>query len=119
MTASRISTNCAQGGLGGSSTLADLNFFLRDAPGGISAHAQQATGSIAGTISDSSGAIVPGASVTISNKSTGAVRSMSTNAEGLFSAPGLEAGEYRMHAERQGFRTVERVPKCRRAALQP
>ena len=73
-----------------------------------SIYAQQATGSITGTVSDSSGAIVPGASVTITNKSTGGDRSLTTNAEGLFSAPGLEAGQYHVRTEHQGFRTVER-----------
>jgi Carboxypeptidase regulatory-like domain len=67
--------------------------------------AQTATGTILGTITDTSGAVIPNASVTITNKSTAAARRLAANSEGLFSAPALLAGDYEVRTEVQGFRT--------------
>ena len=72
------------------------------------AFAQSATGSISGTVNDSTGAIIPNASVTITNKATGVARSMTSNADGLYSAPGLEAGQYQVRSDMKGFKTLER-----------
>ncbi len=70
--------------------------------------AQNATGIITGTVSDESGAVVPNATVTITNKATGITRTTTTNAEGLYSAPALVAGEYEVRVEIQGFKTTVR-----------
>src|SRR5882762_2159922 len=67
--------------------------------------AQTATGTIAGSVTDQSGAVVPTASVIITNKATGSARSLTANSEGLFSAPALPAGDYEVRVEMQGFRT--------------
>lgn len=67
-----------------------------------------ATGTIVGTVSDASGEVVPSASVTVTNKATGTTRSLTTNTEGLFSAPALVAGDYEVRVEVQGFRTEVR-----------
>src|SRR5580692_1230840 len=72
----------------------------------VSAPAQEPTGIISGTITDASGAVVPDATITITNKGTGAARTAVTNAEGLYSAPALLPGEYEVRLERPGFRTV-------------
>jgi hypothetical protein len=69
----------------------------------------QSTGIITGTVSDESGAVIPNATVTITNKATGATRAASTNAEGLYSAPSMEAGEYEVRVEIQGFKTTVRA----------
>jgi hypothetical protein len=61
--------------------------------------AQTATGTILGTVTDSSGAVIPNASVTIANKATGITRTLTTNAAGLFSAPALLAGDYEVRGE--------------------
>ena len=68
----------------------------------------QGTGLITGTVADQSGAMVPGAPITITNKTTGAIRNVSASAEGLYSAPSLPAGDYEVRAEVQGFRTLVR-----------
>jgi hypothetical protein len=68
----------------------------------------QETGIIVGTVADESGAVIPGVTVTITNKATSISRSASTNAEGYYSAPALPAGEYLVKAEAPGFRTLER-----------
>lgn len=70
--------------------------------------AQAPTGIIAGTITDESGAVVPNANLTITNKATGGPRSVATNADGFFSVPALPAGEYEVRAELKGFRTLVR-----------
>ena len=72
-------------------------------------YAQAPTGIITGTLTDESGAVIPNATITVTNKATGVVaRTATTNAEGYFSAPALPAGDYEVKAEAQGFRTVVR-----------
>jgi len=61
-----------------------------------------------GTVADETGAVIPNATITITNKATGVARSATTNAEGYFSAPSLLAGDYQVKAEASGFRTLER-----------
>ncbi len=68
----------------------------------------QSTGVITGTVADESGAVIPNATVSITNKATGAARTVTTNAEGLYSAPSMEAGEYEIRVEVQGFKTAVR-----------
>jgi len=74
----------------------------------VSALAQAPTGTILGAVRDASGAIVPGATVTITNRATNFSRTLITNAEGLYSAPALPPGEYEVRVEMTGFRTVVR-----------
>jgi carboxypeptidase family protein len=65
-------------------------------------------GTITGTVSDATGAVVPSATITITNKATSVVRTLTANAEGLYSAPALVPGDYEVRAEMQGFRTLLR-----------
>ncbi|HYL39093.1 MAG TPA: carboxypeptidase regulatory-like domain-containing protein [Bryobacteraceae bacterium] len=71
-------------------------------------YAQAPTGTILGTVTDSSGAVIPGAAVTITNKATSIVRNLTANAEGLYSAPALPPGQYEVRTEMEGFRTLVR-----------
>jgi hypothetical protein len=73
------------------------------------AYGQAPTGTISGNVKDESGAVVPSATVSITNKATDLNRTITTNAEGLFSAPALVPGEYEVRVEMQGFRTVIRA----------
>ncbi len=68
------------------------------------AQSQAANGSIEGTVSDPQGGVLPGVVVTITNTDTGAERSLVTNELGLFRAPLLPLGSYRVTAELQGFK---------------
>src|SRR5713101_3058778 len=61
-----------------------------------SAEAQKTSGTITGTVTDPSGAAVPGAAVGIVNERTGAARETATNEEGSYSFPELEPGSYRL-----------------------
>src|SRR5262249_22542379 len=71
------------------------------------AQSQLGTGSISGTVSDSSGAVIPGAIVTITNSGTGLVRTLTTGDSGQFTAPALPVGEYVARVEKTGFATLE------------
>jgi hypothetical protein len=72
------------------------------------AYAQSATGEITGTVADSSGAVVAGATVTLTNPATGLVRTQKSNSEGLFSFPALSPGSYTLRAEMTGFQAQVR-----------
>src|ERR1700727_1119409 len=81
--------------------------------------AQAPTGTISGTVTDASGAVVPSASITITNKATGIARVMNANTDGLYSAPSLLPGEYEVKAEMQGFRTTVRAAQVLAASPTP
>lgn len=71
------------------------------------AQSQAVNGTIEGTVSDSSGGVLPGVTVTITNTDTGAERAVVTNEKGLYRAPLLQLGNYRVIAELQGFKKFE------------
>jgi hypothetical protein len=59
--------------------------------------------SLGGTVTDPSGAVIPGATVTATNASTGVVSTSVTNAAGVYSFPRLLFGSYTVKAEQKGF----------------
>src|SRR5687767_8600188 len=63
---------------------------------------------VQGLVTDPSAAAVPGVTVTITNVATGIVSVAQTNEQGLFSAPFLAVGTYRVVAEKTGFSPVTR-----------
>src|SRR5262245_12546464 len=65
------------------------------------AAAQEARGTITGTVRDTSGGVIPGATVTITNKDMGTTISIVTNEVGFFQAPYLIPGIYIVNAELQ------------------
>jgi hypothetical protein len=67
------------------------------------ARAQTATGQITGTVRDTSGAVVPGATVTVHSDLTGLTRTATTNPSGDYSFPLLPTGTYAVSAELAGF----------------
>src|SRR6478672_7323125 len=70
--------------------------------------AQQGTSDIGGKVTDEQGAVLPGASVIITNEETGAVREMTTGPDGSFHASQLTPGRYKVSAKLASFRTFER-----------
>jgi len=68
--------------------------------------AQGAIGSILGTISDSSGSVVPGATVTARNTGTGAIQVATSDEQGRYRIPVLPVGDYEVQTELSGFQTV-------------
>jgi hypothetical protein len=71
-------------------------------------YSQAPTGTITGSVTDESGAAMANVTVTVTDKATGAARTVITNAAGLYSAPALPVGEYEVKAQLEGFRTVVR-----------
>jgi hypothetical protein len=63
----------------------------------------ETTGAIIGEVSDASGAAVPNASVTVTNKATGQKRSAHTDDSGRFNLPQLKPGIYAVIVEAKGF----------------
>ena len=73
----------------------------------VPASAQNDVGSIVGFVSDSSGAVVPNAKVTIKNEGTGESRTVSTDSSGHYAVPNLAPTSYTMSAEATGFQKFE------------
>jgi hypothetical protein len=73
------------------------------------AQSQAANGTIEGTVADTSGAVLPGVTVTIANTDTGLERSVVTNGEGQYRGLLLPLGQYRVSAELQGFKKAEQT----------
>src|SRR5437667_4579203 len=73
---------------------------------GITAIGQLTTGTIKGTVTDQSGAAVPGATVTLKNTDTGISRSAQTGENGKYEALSLPTGSYEVSASLSGFQTV-------------
>jgi hypothetical protein len=70
-----------------------------------SAFAQTTNATLGGTVSDASGALIPGVTVTATNTQTGIVSSTITNETGAYQFPSLQTGLYRVSAELPGFQT--------------
>ena len=70
--------------------------------------AQAPSGEISGVVADTSGAPMPGVTITLTNQSTDAVREIQTNESGLYVLPAIPPGVYTLKATLTGFRTVER-----------
>ena len=72
------------------------------------AAAQRTTANLRGTVTDTTHAIVPGATVTVASPDTGFTQSMPTNESGLYSFSELPVGRYDLKVELQGFKTATR-----------
>jgi hypothetical protein len=73
----------------------------------FAAQAQAANGNIEGVVRDTTGAALPGVTVTLTNMDTGTARTSVTNDEGVYRAVLLPLGRYKVLAELQGFKTFE------------
>jgi hypothetical protein len=81
--------------------LAALLFFCWPVTQAI---AQDARGNISGTVTDSQSAVIPGASVTVTNVGTGTAARLTTNGSGYYEAPLLLPGGYSVSVETPGFK---------------
>ena len=79
-----------------------LAFFVLAA---TSLMAQTFRGTILGTVTDPSGAVVPGAKVAVRNVNTGQERTTQTSADGSYSVPELPIGTYTVTVTQSGFQT--------------
>src|SRR5258705_3709363 len=74
---------------------------------GAAASGQTVTGSISGTVTDPTGGVIPGATVTLSSEKTAQARTATTNTEGRFSFAALQPGAYSLKVNQQGFQALE------------
>jgi hypothetical protein len=74
----------------------------------LSSAAQTSTTQVSGTVSDSSGAVVPGATVIATNNNTGVVNRQTTTAAGVYAFPALPVGTYTIQVESPGFKVTSK-----------
>lgn len=74
----------------------------------VCAFAQLDRGTLTGTVTDQSGAAVPGARIAARNLGTGALHETTSTETGQYTLPNLQVGTYRITVDAQGFRTVAR-----------
>ncbi len=67
----------------------------------------QATGSFSGTVSDKAGAVISGATVTVTSQETGLSRETKTDDSGHYLVPLLPVSNYTVRVQSQGFQTTE------------
>src|SRR6266853_510023 len=67
--------------------------------------AQSSTGTILGVVKDTTGGVVPGATVTITQTDTNQIRTVTTADQGEFRVPALPTGHYSVKIEKSGFKT--------------
>src|SRR6202521_5252610 len=74
----------------------------------VSLFAQGNFGRILGTVTDQSGAVMPGATVSVIDTQRGLVRTLTTDAAGEYNAPTLNPGTYTVRVAAKGFKTLDR-----------
>ena len=75
----------------------------------VTAIAQTGTSNITGTVRDTAGAVVPGATVTAKNDATGVTSTQTTNDSGVYAFTALPVGNYTVTVEKQGFKTLQKT----------
>jgi len=77
---------------------------------GIALEAQTITGSVNGTVTDPTGAVIPNAKVAATNTDTGVVTATTTNNDGIYNIRFLQIGNYKVKIEASGFAVAEFGP---------
>jgi len=90
-------------------TIRDVLFSCLLACLALAPAAAQTFGEITGEVRDPTGAVITGASVTLTNVGTNATRSTESNNVGLYAFPAVPPGQYTVKAEKQGFKTYTRT----------
>ncbi len=72
--------------------------------------AQTNAGSITGTVTDTTQAVIGGVKITVHNLATNVSQTATTNGSGIYSIPALEPGSYRITLEKAGFQRLNREP---------
>ena len=78
--------------------------------------AQRTNASIRGTVTDTTGGVLPGATVTVNNEETGLTRATVTNSDGIYAVGQLPVGRYKVDVELNGFKTASRTSVLLRVA---
>lgn len=69
--------------------------------------AQTSLGTLTGVVRDASGAVIPGAKISLSSVQTGEVRTLATDSLGAYRVDGLKPGAYTLHVEMTGFEQID------------
>lgn len=83
-----------------------LGFFAACVPQMASA---QENAEVTGSVTDPTGAVIPGATVTLINNATGDTKNTTTNSAGLYNFPGLNHGTYTLKVQAQGFKQFQKT----------
>src|SRR5262249_18178380 len=75
----------------------------------VTAHAQTSRGTVSGIVSDPTGAVVPGATITLTNDQTNISRTTTTNGEGLYRFEAVDLGIYSVQIAATGFGVVTKT----------
>jgi Carboxypeptidase regulatory-like domain len=78
-----------------------------------SALAQTSSGKIAGSVEDTTGAVVQGSNLTLINTATGVTEKTTSNDEGLFNFPVVPVGEYALDVKAEGFAPYKQTTKIK------
>jgi len=97
--------------------LAVVFVFLLAGSSNLFLLAQTITGSISGDVTDSTSAVVPGATVTVQSLGTGETRTATTTSTGSYRIPDLAIGKYQVTASAQGFKNVVRTAEVATGAV--
>jgi hypothetical protein len=89
-------------------SLLPMVWLILAGAGAASAQSQAINGTIEGVVRDTSAAVLPGVTVTVTHQATGLQRVVVSDGTGTYRAAILPLGTYRIKAELQGFKTVER-----------
>ena len=85
----------------------------------VTSWAQLSTAQLSGRVTDESGAVLPGVTVTATQTDTGLTRSLTTDENGMYVLPNLPTGPYRLEAALQGFRTFAQTGIVLQVAAAP
>ncbi len=88
------------------SAFAHPSTAARDALSEVEGQGGGATSSLSGTVTDTSGALIPGATVAIKNNATASEFQAVSNENGIFTIPAIDPGAYTVTVTLMGFRTV-------------
>jgi hypothetical protein len=83
-----------------------LRFLISLVVFSLSLHAQRPNGSITGTVRDASGAVIPGAGVSLTRQATGVALQLTTSEAGMYTFSSLLPGTYQIKVEASGFKTA-------------
>ncbi|MGH9847219.1 MAG: carboxypeptidase-like regulatory domain-containing protein, partial [Blastocatellia bacterium] len=97
-----VPARSARGGLNLTQTVFALILWLTLAGAGLAQTAS--TGALSGTVTDPTGAVVPGVQIKVTSEATGETRTVTSRSDGSYVVPLLSPGSYRVEAEGKGFK---------------
>jgi hypothetical protein len=75
----------------------------------VAAYSQVTGATLTGTVTDPSGATIPGAQISVKNNATGVMREVTSDSSGLYSVPNIIPGDYEVRVSAKGFSTAQQT----------